>query len=255
MDRGFAWVDALAYCDGLTWAGYSDWRLPDEYELQSIVDYGRTTAPAMDPSAFPAVDPVEYLWSSTSAAVLPSYAWIVDFFTSGRITPEPSWSENSVRCARRDVPYAGVPVARFARTEPVPGYPVVVDAATGLVWQGCAVGQAGGDCAGSAYWPLWQDALDDCQDLTWAGFTDWYLPNVDELRSIVDDRRGYPSIDADAFPATGADFWSSTPCTGPFGRDGERWMAVWFVDFEVGDVMSGYKVAGQYQVRCVRRGP
>jgi len=33
------WWDALSYCDGLVWAGFSDWRLPDSRELQSIVKY------------------------------------------------------------------------------------------------------------------------------------------------------------------------------------------------------------------------
>ena len=35
------WSNAVAYCDGLTYGGYSDWRLPTVRELQSMVDYGR----------------------------------------------------------------------------------------------------------------------------------------------------------------------------------------------------------------------
>ncbi len=50
----------------------------------------------------------------------------------------------------------------------------------------------------------WQGALDYCQDSTSAGFSDWYLPSVDELRSIVDNHRVSPSIDPTAFPATPA---------------------------------------------------
>ncbi|MFI3243197.1 MAG: DUF1566 domain-containing protein [Akkermansia sp.] len=37
------WQDALAYAEALTLAGKSDWRLPNAKELQSIVDYSRST--------------------------------------------------------------------------------------------------------------------------------------------------------------------------------------------------------------------
>lgn len=38
---GMVWQDALTYCENLIYAGYSDWRLPNAKELQSIVDYTR----------------------------------------------------------------------------------------------------------------------------------------------------------------------------------------------------------------------
>ncbi|MDO5971227.1 DUF1566 domain-containing protein [Flavivirga aquimarina] len=47
------WQSALAYAEGKEYAGYTDWRLPDAKELQSIVDYTRspatTNSPAIDP--------------------------------------------------------------------------------------------------------------------------------------------------------------------------------------------------------------
>ena len=48
------WEDALNYAENHTYAGYSDWRLPDIKELQSIVDY--TRSPATSNSA--AIDPL-----------------------------------------------------------------------------------------------------------------------------------------------------------------------------------------------------
>jgi len=39
-----AWDNANTYCDDLTLGGYSDWRLPSDMELMSIVNYGSPTA-------------------------------------------------------------------------------------------------------------------------------------------------------------------------------------------------------------------
>lgn len=61
--RALGWGAALAYCDGLTLSGHTDWRLPSAKELHSIVDYARI--PAIDPR-FDLSDPRGYLWSSTT---------------------------------------------------------------------------------------------------------------------------------------------------------------------------------------------
>lgn len=144
---------------------------------------------------------------------------------------------------------ADVPVPRFARSEPVPGYPVVADVATGLIWQGCTAGLTGGACFGTASRFTWQAALDFCQDSTWAGFTDWYLPSINELASIVDDSLLLPSIDTTAFPTTPIEYgyWSSS------SRAGGAYLAL-YVQFAGGGVHGEDKTAAYY-VRCVRRGP
>jgi hypothetical protein len=72
------WEHALSYAENLTLAGYTDWRLPNAKELQSIVDYSRCP----DISNSPAIDPVfstteikdaaghpghyPYFWTSTT---------------------------------------------------------------------------------------------------------------------------------------------------------------------------------------------
>lgn len=53
-DDGYTyyWADALDYCEDLELGDYSDWRLPDNKELQSIVEYGTTDVPAIDTEFF-----------------------------------------------------------------------------------------------------------------------------------------------------------------------------------------------------------
>lgn len=53
-DGKFDWEQALRWCEELEYAGYSDWRLPNIKELQSLVDYTR----APDTSQSAAIDPV-----------------------------------------------------------------------------------------------------------------------------------------------------------------------------------------------------
>jgi hypothetical protein len=74
-DRDFVtWCGALAYCEGLSFAGHDDWRLPNVRELQSILDYGR-----LSPSIDPVFRALRYYWSSTSTPGDPAHPWVVDF--------------------------------------------------------------------------------------------------------------------------------------------------------------------------------
>ena len=250
VDKTYTWAEALAYCDGLSWAGHDDWRLPDPYELDSIVDLDRTD-PAIDPAAFPAT-PSDNFWSSSSYADDPSIAWFV-VFSSGWVNigdySSGKDATSSVRCVR------GGPL-KSRRLEPtiLSGDRVVQDTATGLMWQGCAAGLSGASCeviddidAGSAGLYQWRDSLAYCDELSWAGYDDWRLPNKKELFSIVNLRRSEPAIDPIVFPGTPSNgFWSSS-----YSDDNiwNKWAAVFNLGY-VGDYDEGYLTS----VRCVRGG-
>ncbi|MEM7552105.1 MAG: DUF1566 domain-containing protein [Bacteroidota bacterium] len=72
-DNGEAifWQDALVYAEGFEFAGYTDWRLPDVKELQSIVDY--SSSPTTTNSA--AIDPLFNCTSMENEAGEIDYPW------------------------------------------------------------------------------------------------------------------------------------------------------------------------------------
>jgi len=100
----------------------------------------------------------------------------------------------------------------------------VTDPETGLIWKKCNEGQTfiptlGGICAGGIGTLFtWQAALQRAQDVN-AGAegesfsqTDWRLPNIKELASIVELRCENPAINNTVFHNTPASsFWSSSP--------------------------------------------
>jgi len=113
----------------------------------------------------------------------------------------------------------------------------ITDLGTGLMWQKCSFGQSYNastqGCDGIADTSLsWQTALQDAAASTTAGHSDWRMPNIKELYSIVETACIGPAINPGLFPATSTGYyWSATP-TG-WGVSG-----AWRVYFGVGTVGS-----------------
>lgn len=84
---------------------------------------------------------------------------------------------------------------------------------TGLIWQRCSLGQSwdGTNCTGDAMTFIWADALAAAAQNTFAGLSDWRLPNKNELASIVEYRCWNPAINSLFFLNTpSALYWSSS---------------------------------------------
>jgi len=142
------------------------------------------------------------------------------------------------------------PDSRYSISAPVAGEEVVTDLATGLMWKRCSEGQSGVACGtGSASGLTWSAALTEANNATHAGFSDWRLPNAQELLSLVETGCGNPAINTVAFPATPSSLFRSSTTFAP-GATG-----AWDVDFNLGGLvnLSG-KGSIVPRVRLVRGG-
>ncbi|MBI5511365.1 MAG: DUF1566 domain-containing protein [Deltaproteobacteria bacterium] len=244
------WDQALAYCDGLVWSGYADWRLPDYHESQSILDLSQCS-PSIDATAFAGTAPGTF-WTSTTHPVSLGWAYYALFYDGSASNADQAARFILARCVRSGPSIqAWSAAARFTRTVPSPNQPVVADARTKLMWQGCAYGLTGSTCTtGAAGTHTWQAALGYCEGLGWGGFTNWRLPSRAELASILDLARYNPAIDPTAFPATPTgSHWSSTSAAGFLPN---AW-SVAFADGWIDDQNFAKTTANN--VRCVRPGP
>ncbi len=129
----------------------------------------------------------------------------------------------------------------------------ITDVRTGLMWMRCSLGQTwtGTACTGTAAQYAWADALAQAQASVYASHTDWRLPNVKELVSIVERQCAYPSINSEIFPATPTwYYWTSSPNVSGSGT------YVQTVEFSQGtdgaDDKAPLNAMWNYHVRLVR---
>ncbi|MBF0534910.1 MAG: DUF1566 domain-containing protein [Nitrospirae bacterium] len=210
---------ANGYCDNLTLGGYTDWRVPTIKELFSISDSRGATHKRfyIDTNYFDLEIPTEgeltgthtydmmgQTWSSTLRPDKVNTVYFYNFL-DGHIKSNGTDGtfENFYRCARGT---SGVFENSFVNN----GNGTITDRATGLLWQ-----QTNGAKSTNSYQFTWKDALNYCDNLTLGGISNWRLPNVKELQSIVDYSNTNPAIDTNYFQinqTTGSSlfFWSST---------------------------------------------
>jgi hypothetical protein len=122
----------------------------------------------------------------------------------------------------------------------------VTDKQTGLMWQKCTLGLTGTSCASGATLGLsWQAALASANNNTDNDYSDWRVPNKNELESLVEDACYNPAINETVFPVTASShYWSSSPYT-------DINYLAWYVDFGNGGVYNNNK-NNTYYVRLVR---
>ena len=116
---------------------------------------------------------------------------------------------------------------------------IVLDTTTNLTWEDR------GETSSSTY--TWVDAIDYCKNLTHGGLNDWRLPNINELETIIDDKKYNPAI-KDIFVNTASfNYWSSTTYAGNASY-------AWYVYFSYGSTYYYNNKTSSRYVRCVRSG-
>lgn len=143
---------------------------------------------------------------------------------------------------------ATAPTSRFVRADDG----TVTDNRTRLMWKTCSEGQGWNSlsqtCTGTASLLVWPDALQRAavaNNALFAGKSDWRLPNIKELASLVEGQCTGPAINLSVFPATLAQpVWSASPVSSTA-------TAAWLVHFADGnDGRSAKNTLSQ--VRLVR---
>jgi hypothetical protein len=147
---------------------------------------------------------------------------------------DPNWVEWPMPNSAADVT-AGAPNGESYTDN---GDGTVTDKITGLMWQQSV--------PATTY--TWAHAVAYCPTLNLAGRSDWRLPSLIELFSIMDaGQPSNPTINGQYFPSTPATwFWSSSPLASSPSN-------AWYVYFNLPYGGTNYGlVSNMYNVRCVR---
>ncbi len=298
----YTWTNAFAHVATLNrtnFAGHADWRLPNVRELLSIVTYQNlipTVTPAFDNRCSSGCDVTRCsctfsgdTWTSTSETASPSRQWFVDFQDAqvgagleGGTGPARAVRDTSTGCP---LPATGQTTCwnssgnviscagtgqdgELRRGAPLAyadnGNGTVTDLNTGLVWEKLSDDGTVHDKDNTYTWAnAFTGHVAALNAARFAGYTDWRLPNVRELQSIVNYQSSNPMVSsafktncAPGCPATGCsctasgNYWSSTSSVSSPSR-------AWFVSFRYGNVdafnSSGSKSVAAF-VRAVRGG-
>ncbi len=207
--QNYTFIQAATHCADLEYAGYTDWRLPKPKELFTVASRFSGT-----------------FWTSKKFGGNSAMSWIVT--SAGGIEYKSADSSYKVVCVR------GEPMAESSFTDiEMNGGVIVKDDFTGLMWQKSHFG--GGK-------KNWQDSLKRCEDLEYAGYTDWRTPNNRELLSLVNfDEYNAASY----FPMNRDPYVSSTTASDK--------AKVWAIDFTYGELKVYNKTYSPgFYVICVR---
>ena len=113
---------------------------------------------------------------------------------------------------------------------------IVTDDATKLEWQDDTPSLS----------KTWKESIEICENSTLGGYDDWRVPNLNELKSIVDRLKIYPAISTVFENSDNEKYWTST------SYDGDKFFA-WGVNFYNGSTVFENKKTS-LSVRCVRAG-
>ena len=185
------WEEATASCDTLELGGQSDWRMPTRRELATATFMDRdspSTSYLLTASNIPGK-----LWTATAAYRTDiAYCIYTDRALVESDYKSSSLPDGGVRCVR------GGQLPAFNPSE---NGNTITDTTTGNIWTANSAATA----------RSWKDALAYCATLNDGNNTDWRLPTVNELTSLLDDTAIVPALPSGfANPGKPSILWSST---------------------------------------------
>jgi hypothetical protein len=226
------WENAIDFCNSLNFAGYADWRLPNIVEMQSLMrcglgDWGNQPYEWLNSTETPFLEiQAGRYWSSTSLSTSAwniningsierisksnlHFVWQVRSVASGGVINLPKTGQETSYISGDDGDInagASWPDPRFVDKDDG----TIRDSLTGLIWM-----KDPHNLYGNTGPMNWEEALILCNDLNFAGYTDWRLPSRNELLSINNyNRSSVLPTSSDGFYGLQTLYWCSSTAPG-----------------------------------------
>ncbi len=231
------WQQALNYANHLQLCGYTDWRLPNRREVPRLINFGSLKSSEwLTAQGFTNVQSL-YYWTSSSYAFSGNAAWIVSvedgvvaiagkYLAYAYVWPVRGGSSTVAnlpvtgQLACYDVTGNSIGTVscinsgqdgelKFGITWPTPRFILdnsgncITDNLTGLMWVR----------APSTLSYTWASALRKAKGLILCGYSEWRLPNVYELESLVNSEPAVPAVwlNSQGFSSVQeGEYWSSS---------------------------------------------
>ena len=242
VDGGsMSYASASSYCDNLTLANYTDWRLPTPLESFSILIH-QNNNPAINTAFFSSSSSLvaQYWWTNTTQLGDNSKVWCTN--SGGGIGNKPKSEaigevggtfRYNVRAVRNSTTPTTLPNHFTDNSDGT-----ITDNLTQLIWQKVTNPSA----------LTWEQALAYAEGLSLGASSEWRLPNIKELQSLNDETLTNPSVNTDYFSSIGVkNYWSSTSLP-------NQTTEAWYWNTKFGITTYDLKTNSNYVI-CVRGNP
>jgi hypothetical protein len=236
-DGEMIYENAAPFCEALSYAGNTDWRLPSPMESFSILNL-QNNNPSLNTTYF-TTSTAEYWWTNKAQVGDNTKVWCTN--AGGGIGNKPKAETISAggtfkyhtRCVR-DLATPMIIPNHFTDN----GNGTITDNLTQLVWQKVP----------NPNIFSWEQAIAYAEGLSFANFTDWRLPNIKELQSLNDESVSNPSVNSAFFGSLGVhNYWSSTTLKPNTANPA----SAWYWSTQLGITTYDLKTNSNYVV-CVR---
>lgn len=278
-EKWMDWNDAINYCKKLNEGRYSDWRLPTISELKTLIQNCQKTMTGGECGVtnnclsysecrndacggcdydsnnlgkYSKLVDSGYFWSSSTTSDSSNFAWGVNF-NHGDVSSNRLDDDNYVRCVRGSQNEITAKKESSETTK-----------LGNLLWSSNASDKM-----------KWNSAVKYCKNLNEGGYSNWRLPNIDELRTLIQNCSGTESGGAcqasEKSDCLSSECWTSEDCTSCAGDSSKKYSKLgdtdWYwssstfsdntesafgVNFDNGIVGKQLRKTHYYKVRCVK---